>query len=146
GDVGEMRRRAEHAPRRWDDGELHAAEPAEGQELLEQLLVQLAARDDDAISALERVDLLVQQRAAADPAGDLRMDVREELELPLPRLRQRPLPDDQHALRRRDAPPQRASCGAKHGAENENRPPDEQAVVGAEPKSRERSDDDAEER
>ena len=57
--MAEVRGRAEDAAGRRDDGELDAAQTADRQEGLEQALVQLGARDDDAVRILELVEPIV---------------------------------------------------------------------------------------
>src|SRR6476659_6571897 len=95
GDVPEVRGGAEDASRRRHDGELDAAQATGRQEPLEQSLVQLGARDDDAIHSLQLVELIVQLGAARDPQCDRGVNVREELELARDGLRKWSLADDQ---------------------------------------------------
>src|SRR3954463_2126099 len=113
-----MRGRSEHATCRRDDRELDAARATDGQKLLEQRLVQLAARNHDSIDAPDDLaKLRVQLRATRDPAADLGVNVREELELPHDGLSKRPLPHDEYPLRRGDPAPQAAQRRAEQEPE-----------------------------
>ena len=88
----------------------------------------------------------VEHVAALDPAGDPRVDVREQLELANDRVGERPVADDEHALRRSDAPPERAHASAEDEGETEHRRPDEHAVVGAQIERGERREQQRQER
>ena len=76
-----------------------------------------------------RRSCVVQLRATRDPAADLGVDVREELELPDDGLSKWALPDDEHPLRRRNPPPERAHSGAEDEAEAQHSAPDDQPVA-----------------
>ncbi len=110
GDVAELNRRAEHAARRRDDAQLDLPAAADRDELRDQRLVDRRRRDDDAVDAVEAVGRVAQvvDRELVALGDDADVDVGEELDLSPGGERQRPVADDQRALRRRDLPPDEA--------------------------------------
>src|SRR4051812_3999829 len=102
-----MRSRTEHAARWRDDRELDVARAAGGPKLFQPEPRELAALGGASDHGVDRpAGLCAQGGATRDPAADLGGNVREESELPQDRLRQRTLPHDEHALRRRVPPPE----------------------------------------
>src|SRR5207302_10092982 len=115
--------------------------------LLEELLVELAAGDDDAIDADdELLDPPLELSAARNSAVDPGVDVGEELELAHDGLGERALADDEYPLRRREAPPEAAEQGTEEEREPQHYAPDDQPVVRARSERRERHEEEGQER